>query len=165
LSCGFTRSIRSIAVSTSSTGVTSPARTSSACPSPSTSASSSLNSITPVVIDPSFAGSFAAEMRRQQGKFERPNGLRHPATRWPVLGERAAAHDAVHDTFLVAMRRLDEPRDPAATTGWLHAIIRNSCLTQMWRASRELSYEDREHAGGVAESEEALERPALGNWV
>lgn len=50
-----------------------------------------------------------------------------------LVGYRAAAEDAVHDTFLVAIGRLGRLRDPAAVGGWLHAILRNRCLMELRR--------------------------------
>ena len=44
-----------------------------------------------------------------------------------ILGERGLAQDAVQDTFVVALRRIDDLRDADAFAGWLHAIVRNTC--------------------------------------
>lgn len=48
-----------------------------------------------------------------------------------ILGHGAQAEDAVHDTFLVALRKIDGVREPAAVGGWLHAILRNVCLMRI----------------------------------
>lgn len=45
-----------------------------------------------------------------------------------ILGHGPQAQDAVHDAFLIALRRLDTLHDPAAFGGWLRAITRNVCL-------------------------------------
>lgn len=82
-----------------------------------------------------------------------------------MLREREAAHDAVQETFLVALQRLGDLRDPAAAAAWLHAIVRNACLMHIRRSGRELPDEAPEGSGGVAEVDEALERLALGSWV
>src|SRR6185437_10435412 len=37
-----------------------------------------------------------------------------------LLGYRVAAEDAVHDTFVVALTRLADLKDPAAVGRWLH---------------------------------------------
>ncbi|MBZ9761923.1 RNA polymerase sigma factor [Mesorhizobium sp. CA8] len=47
-----------------------------------------------------------------------------------LLGYTSNAEDAVHDTFLTALARLDQLREPAAVGGWLHAILRNCCLIE-----------------------------------
>jgi DNA-directed RNA polymerase specialized sigma24 family protein len=43
-----------------------------------------------------------------------------------ILGHGSEARDAVHDTFLIALRRIDELREPSAVGGWLHAVLRNA---------------------------------------
>jgi RNA polymerase sigma factor (sigma-70 family) len=50
-----------------------------------------------------------------------------------MLGYNGNAEDAVHDTFLTALARLDDLRDAAAVGGWLHAILRNHCLMALRR--------------------------------
>ncbi len=50
-----------------------------------------------------------------------------------LLGYTSDADDAVHDTFVTAMVRLGQLREPAAVGGWLHAIIRNRCLMEKRR--------------------------------
>lgn len=44
-----------------------------------------------------------------------------------MLGDTTEAQDAVHDTFLIAMRKIDQVRDPLAIGGWLHVVVRNVC--------------------------------------
>ncbi len=82
-----------------------------------------------------------------------------------ILRNRAQAQDAVQDTFLVALRQLDNLREPAAAGAWLHAIVRNASRMHL-RAGRELPVEDPAtgRAGG-SEAEEALERLVLREWV
>jgi RNA polymerase sigma-70 factor, ECF subfamily len=41
------------------------------------------------------------------------------------LGDRGDAEDAVQDSFITALERLDDCRDPAAFAGWLRRIVRN----------------------------------------
>ena len=41
---------------------------------------------------------------------------------------RADAAEAVRDTFLIAVSRLDGLRDPDRLDAWLHAVARNECL-------------------------------------
>jgi hypothetical protein len=55
-----------------------------------------------------------------------------------MLGHGQNAQDAVHDTFLVALRKLDLVRDPAAVGGWLHSILRNVCRMQLRARQGEL---------------------------
>ncbi len=51
-----------------------------------------------------------------------------------ILGPGPQAQDAVHDAFLVALRKIDQVREPAAVGGWLHAILRNVCRSICGRA-------------------------------
>jgi len=44
-------------------------------------------------------------------------------------GEDAA--DAVQETFVFALARLDQLRDADAAGAWLHAILRSVCLIQV----------------------------------
>src|SRR5215467_12167863 len=47
------------------------------------------------------------------------------------LGEREAAADAVQEAFVLALRCVDQLRDPAKVGSWLHAIIRSVCAMQL----------------------------------
>lgn len=82
-----------------------------------------------------------------------------------VLSDRAAAQDAVQDTFVVALCRLGDLREPAAAGAWLRAVARNACLAQV-RHNRELPGDVPDRAGGSeSEPEAALERLAARDWV
>ncbi|GAA1214377.1 sigma-70 family RNA polymerase sigma factor [Kitasatospora nipponensis] len=85
-----------------------------------------------------------------------------------LLGDPQDAADAVQDTFLIALRRLSELRDPAAFGGWLARIQRNVCLMRL-RAARERPAEDvtarLDRARPVPSAEECVERLALSDWV
>ena len=52
-----------------------------------------------------------------------------------ILGHGPPAEDAVQDTFLIALRRIGELRDPAAARAWLTAILVNVCRGQLRRPS------------------------------
>src|SRR3990170_1244019 len=41
------------------------------------------------------------------------------------LADARDAEDAVQDSFITALERLDDCRDPAAFAGWLRRIVRN----------------------------------------
>src|SRR6266508_4410420 len=43
------------------------------------------------------------------------------------------AEDAVQETFVIALRRIGDVRDPDAVGGWLHAVLRNVCLMTLRR--------------------------------
>jgi RNA polymerase sigma factor (sigma-70 family) len=86
-----------------------------------------------------------------------------------ILGYGPQAEDAVHDTFLVALRKIDRVREPAAVAGWLHAVLRNVCLMRLRAGQGEiLSDEMRSHAPVATPErpvEEALDRLAMREWV
>ena len=54
-----------------------------------------------------------------------------------LLGNRADALDAVQDTFVIALLRLDGLRHAGAARAWLHAVLRNVCLMRI-RQRREI---------------------------
>jgi RNA polymerase sigma-70 factor (ECF subfamily) len=83
-------------------------------------------------------------------------------------GSTVRAQDAVQETFLVALCKLDTVREPDAVGGWLHAVLRNACLMQR----RGLEYERIEDdVGATADREtwtsieEQLDELALQEWI
>lgn len=81
-----------------------------------------------------------------------------------VLGHGPDAEDAVQDAMLVAVRRIDELRDPAAAGPWLKAITRNACRVRL-RAASPLPLPDGDLPSHQPTPEELLERRALRDWV
>jgi RNA polymerase sigma factor (sigma-70 family) len=80
-----------------------------------------------------------------------------------------SAEDAVQETFVIALRRIGELRDPDAVGGWLHAVLRSVCLMSV---RRERAVEPREHVltdRGSSDFErsveEVVDRLALRDWV
>lgn len=55
---------------------------------------------------------------------------------WFMLNDPAEAADAVADTFLIAVWRVDRLRDPERLRAWLYAVARNECLRRLsaWQA-------------------------------
>lgn len=53
-----------------------------------------------------------------------------------IMGNPEDAHDAAQDTFLVAMRKLDQFRGEAAFGTWLHRIGVNACYDALRRKKR-----------------------------
>lgn len=86
-----------------------------------------------------------------------------------ILGHRAEAEDAVHDTFVTALAQFAELNDPAAVGGWLHATLRNRCLMQLRTARRraEVSGADAalETIPDEARVEAHIENQQLRDWV
>jgi RNA polymerase sigma factor (sigma-70 family) len=86
-----------------------------------------------------------------------------------MLGRGPEAQDAVHDVFLVALRRIDQLRDPEAVGGWLRAILHNACVSRLRKGQLELltdeasSYDERRAHEPSAEEE--IERLAMREWV
>jgi len=85
-----------------------------------------------------------------------------------LLGYRAAAEDAVHDTFVVALTRLADLSDPAAVGGWLHTTLRHRCLMERRAARRRPATEidaSLESLSMEGRFEEHIENAQLREWV
>lgn len=83
-----------------------------------------------------------------------------------LLNDRAEAQDAVQETFLVALARLTDLREPPAFGGWLLAILRNHCLQQLrGRRHEERVEEIAEDALIDHGIEQRLDRHALRDWI
>lgn len=86
-----------------------------------------------------------------------------------ILGHGPQAQDAVHDTFLVALRKIDQVREPAAVGGWLHATLRNVCRMRLRERQGEILFGDA-HPGiarraSEPSAEESIDRLATREWV
>lgn len=86
-----------------------------------------------------------------------------------ILGYGPQAEDAVHDTFVVALRKIDGVREPAAVGGWLHAVLRNVCLMRL-RAGQGEVLSDELYGGADGDpsaptGEAAIEQLAMREWV
>ena len=73
------------------------------------------------------------------------------------------AADAVQETFLLALTRLGQVRDPEAVGGWLHAVMRSVCAMEMRRPARRATVA--ELGGDVPAVHDAVEQLALRDWV
>ncbi len=83
-----------------------------------------------------------------------------------VLGHSPEAEDAVHDTFLIALRHIGDLKDSGAVVGWLHMVLHRCCLRQLRRRRGEVlvaEVPDRPDEG--ASVEERLEKAALREWI
>lgn len=67
------------------------------------------------------------------------------------LADRGDAEDAVQDSFITALERLDDCRDPAAFAGWLRRIVRNRARS-VGRRERVRDTDALESAGTAASS-------------
>lgn len=82
-----------------------------------------------------------------------------------MLGHGSNAQDAVQDTFLIALRKIQALREPERVEGWLHTILRTVCLTQL-RGRRPEADLPEVLAGSPAETPEAaIEALVLRDWV
>jgi len=90
------------------------------------------------------------------------------ATALRMLGH-SRAEDAVQETFVIALRRINELRDPDAVGGWLHAVLRNVCLASMRRDSSLEQREVQVPPGASCDVERSVEAVvdtlALRDWV
>src|SRR5690242_18429400 len=85
-----------------------------------------------------------------------------------LLGYRAAAEDAVHDTFVTALTRLNDLQDAAAVGGWLHATLRNRCLMERRTALRRPAADGTESLETIPDEkriEDRIEGAQLREWV
>ncbi len=86
-----------------------------------------------------------------------------------ILGYGPQAEDAVHDTFLVALRKMDRVREPAAVGGWLHAVLRNVCLMRLRAGQGEVLSDEMQPHGQEPSSEisveESIDLLAMREWV
>ncbi len=83
-----------------------------------------------------------------------------------LVGHGPQAQDAVQDTFVIALRKIGQLRDPATAPGWLHTILRNVCLTGLRARSDETGLERLElEADRAGSPDAALERLAHAEWA
>ncbi|HZR24560.1 MAG TPA: sigma-70 family RNA polymerase sigma factor [Vicinamibacterales bacterium] len=66
---------------------------------------------------------------------------------------RAEVDDLVQDVFLIAFKRINTVRDPAAFGGWLGTIARNRAIDHLRRRREETALPDEVPGGDPIESE------------
>jgi RNA polymerase sigma-70 factor (ECF subfamily) len=79
------------------------------------------------------------------------------------LGRPEDAADAVQETFLLALTRLGQVRDPGAVGGWLHAVLRSVCAMEL--RSRIGRVTVAEIDADVPAAQDAVGQLALRDWV
>jgi len=80
------------------------------------------------------------------------------------LGQPEDAADAVQETFLLALTRLGQVRDPEAVGGWLHAVMRSVCAMELRRPARRVTVTEIDNHMPAA-AQDAAEQLALRDWV
>ena len=91
--------------------------------------------------------------------LERHRALLH-AVAVGMLGHGPQAEDAVHDTFVIALRRIDSLHDPAAARAWLLTVLRNVCRAELRRP--DVAPAPEPSAPAV---DETIDHHALRDWV
>lgn len=86
-----------------------------------------------------------------------------------LLGSRLEAEDAVQETFMIALQKLDQISHPAAVGGWLYRVLRNVCWMRLRLGQRELLYDEwlPSATWSLVEDtvEENISHLALRDWV
>lgn len=99
--------------------------------------------------------------------FERYRAPLH-ALALGILGYGPQAQDAVHDTFLIALIRLDTLQDPAAVGAWLRAVTRNVCFEMIRRSAKTVPLDALAPdtlPSALPSLEEQIDQLALREWV
>jgi RNA polymerase sigma-70 factor (ECF subfamily) len=81
-----------------------------------------------------------------------------------IVGHGPQAEDAVQETFLIALRRIGELRDPAAARAWLATILVNVCRGQLRRPSAHVAVEPWDPPGPDT-AQQAIDDGALRDWM
>src|SRR5215470_7894109 len=79
------------------------------------------------------------------------------------LGRPEDAADVVQETFLLALTRLGQVRDPEAVGGWLHAVMRSVCAMELRRPARRIALV--ELGSDVPAAQDTVEQLVLRDWV
>jgi RNA polymerase sigma-70 factor (ECF subfamily) len=82
-----------------------------------------------------------------------------------ILPDRDGAMDAVQETCVIALTRMDDLRDPAAVGAWLRTVVRNCALAQLRRGRRELTTGDAGSQVVAADADHALDEQSQRDWL
>lgn len=86
-----------------------------------------------------------------------------------MLGHGPQAQDAVHDTFLIALLKLESLEDPNSVGAWLRRVTRNVCLESMRKTKGLLPLDVLPHRDTLRSPdlslEEHVDQLALRDWV
>ncbi len=91
------------------------------------------------------------------------------ATALAMTGYRADAEDAVHETFLIALTRIDDLKRPEAVVGWMRAILQNCCRTALRQNRRRATSTERDRCFETLADddlvESRIEASDLRDWI
>jgi RNA polymerase sigma-70 factor (ECF subfamily) len=86
-----------------------------------------------------------------------------------ILGHGPEAQDVVQDTFLIAVRGIEQVREPEAVGGWLRTVLRNVCLRKLGKEREVILFDEPvsrlEKGFDGSSAEEAIDRLAMREWV
>ena len=86
-----------------------------------------------------------------------------------IMGRGPEAQDAVQDAFLVALRKVDQVREPAAVGRWLYVILRNVCRMRLREGQGEILLDELprhiDRRTSEPSVEETVDRLAMRDWV
>ena len=86
-----------------------------------------------------------------------------------ILGRGPEAQDAVHDAFLIALRKIEQLRDPASVGAWLRAVLHNVCVTRLRKEKGEILFDEMprhvERRSSESSVEETIDRLAMREWI
>ena len=82
-----------------------------------------------------------------------------------VLGHGTNAQDAVQDTFLIVLRKIDALREPERVEGWLHTILRTVCLSQLRGTRADSELPDVLASSAEHTPEAAIDALVMRDWV
>jgi RNA polymerase sigma-70 factor (ECF subfamily) len=87
------------------------------------------------------------------------------ATAVGLLRSRDDALDAVQETFVVALVKLETLHESSAVAGWLHRVLRNTCLMRLRRNGRELPSDDVDGPVLGLTPEDVIDQLVLRDWL
>ena len=106
----------------------------------------------------------AGEVEALAGLLERYRPSLY-ATAIGLLRNRDDALDAVQETFVVALVKLGSLRDLDAVGGWLHRVLRNTCLMRLRRTGRETPSDEVDGPVLVPTPEDVIDQLVFRDWV
>ena len=117
------------------------------------------------------ASDAALVARARGGEVEALSGLLERyrpslyATAIGLLRSRDDALDAVQETCLIALVKLETLRDSSAAAGWLHRVLRNTCLMRLRCNGRERPSDNVEEPAFLCTPEDVIDELVMRDWL